>query len=103
MVPSHRAILRSLAIGLVTGGIWLIVAGAVFRFIQVANTPLFALGVYCAILLAPIGMGVFLLVGPSRWNVRFGSVFFLTGGAIIASVLGPFTITAWQLVSLLNS
>jgi hypothetical protein len=54
-------------------------------------------------LLAPIGLGLYLLIGPSRLNVRFKSIFFLTGWTIIASVLGPFTISAWQLVGLLSS
>jgi Mg/Co/Ni transporter MgtE len=102
MNPAPRTILRSLGIGLVTGGVWLIVAGAVFRFFQGENAP-FALGAYCAMLLAPIGLGLYLLIGPSRLNVRFKSIFFLTGWTIIASVLGPFTISAWQLVGLLSS
>ncbi len=102
MNSAHRAILRSLVIGLVTGGVWLIVAGAVFRFFQGANTP-FALGAYCALLLAPMGIGLYLLFGPSRWNVRFRSVFLLTGGALVASLLGPFTISAWQLITLLSA
>ena len=100
LAPS--TILRSLAIGLVTGGVWLILAGAVFRFFQSENAQ-FALGAYCAMLLAPMGIGLYLLIGPSRLNARFRSIFFLTGCTIIASVLGSFTISAWQLIGLLGS